>query len=246
MRLMIALLALALMAGCGDDDGAAASSSSLEGVPWQLVSGLDVEGWEAVTPTVSFEGTSVTGSSGCNQFGGKFTFDGEALTIKSLSSTLMGCEPQVAAVETAYTAALERVAKWRVENEQLVLADTDGKELLRYRAASPIGTWEATSLLKGDGVRSLVAGSEITAVFADDGKLSGSAGCNTYTTTFKRDRGALTIAPPEATELACAEPIMDQERAYLEALPKTASYRVEGSKLLLLTAAGTFVATFSR
>jgi hypothetical protein len=28
---------------------------SFEGVPWVLASGVDVEGWEAVAPSVSFE-----------------------------------------------------------------------------------------------------------------------------------------------------------------------------------------------
>ncbi len=39
---------------------------------------------------------------------------------------------------------------------------------------------------------------------------------------------------------------MEQEQAYLSALPLAVKYRVEGSKLSLLTAQGTYVATYQR
>jgi hypothetical protein len=38
-------------------------------------------------------------------------------------------------LERAYLAALERVAAWRTDGDQLVLVDGGGVELLRYRAS---------------------------------------------------------------------------------------------------------------
>ena len=48
--------------------------------------------------------------------------------------------------------------------------------------------------------------------------------------------------------MACDKPagIMEQERAFLSVLPAAVAYRVDGPKLSLLTADGTFVATFER
>ena len=48
-----------------------------------------------------------------------------------------------------------------------------------------------------------------------------------------------------ATELACEIPagVMEQEQAFLAALPRTARYTLEGRSLTLLTEAGTIVAT---
>ena len=62
------------------------------------------------------------------------------------------------------------------------------------------------------------------------------------------DGARITIGEPSATEKSCTTPagIMKQERAYLSALPRAASYTVAGSRLSLLTAEGTFVATYER
>lgn len=46
--------------------------------------------------------------------------------------------------------------------------------------------------------------------------------------------------------MACAGPrgVMEQEQAFLSALPRTAEFLVEAGNLTLLTAKGTIVATF--
>ena len=47
LPLLAALLMSAVAGGCGgDEEESAADPSSLEGVPWVLVSGVDVDGWE--------------------------------------------------------------------------------------------------------------------------------------------------------------------------------------------------------
>ena len=48
--------------------------------------------------------------------------------------------------------------------------------------------------------------------------------------------------------MACETPkgVMEQERAYLDALPAAAKYEVDGSNLTLLAADGTIVATLAR
>ena len=139
----------------------------------------------------------------------------------------------------------ERVAAARIVGGELTLLDEKDAELLRFREASPLGTWEVTAFLQGDGVSSLVEGSRITATFAEGGKLSGSAGCNDYSGTFTLGSRTLTIDDVSATELACEIPagVMEQEQAFLAALPRTARYTLEGRSLTLLTEEGTIVAT---
>ena len=75
MRLAVAplaaLLVLVAAGGCGGDDEAASDPSAVEGVPWVLVSGVDVDGWEAPRRASAFgEDGTASGSSGCNQWGG--------------------------------------------------------------------------------------------------------------------------------------------------------------------------------
>ena len=239
MRRLVVLAGLAAVIGCGDDDGgAAAGGQSFEDVPWALTTG----------PSATFSGGTVAGSTGCNRFTASYTLDGSDLEIGDVASTNMACPPPADATEREYLDALDRVAGWRLEANELVLEDEGGDELLRFSEPSPAGAWEATMFRQRDAVSSPLPDTEITAVFGEDGTLSGSAGCNTYSATYKTDRGRITIGAPAATRKACVKPtgVMEQEQAYLDALPRAVSYRVEGSSLSLLTAEDTYVAIYQR
>jgi heat shock protein HslJ len=242
VRWLVVVAGVAAVIGCGEEDGGGgpARAPSFENISWALVS---PEG-----PSVTFSDGKVSGSGGCNQFGGSYTQDGDALAIGQLVSTQMSCGAKADAQERAYLAALERVETWSLDDDELTLADTDGRELLRYREASPVGAWTATSIRLPDSVSSPLPGTEITADFGADGKLTGSSGCNTYSATYKTDGAKITIGTAGGTEMACDTPdgVMEQEQAYLSALPLAASYRVEGSMLSLLKADGTYVATYQR
>jgi heat shock protein HslJ len=66
---------------------------------------------------------------------------------------------------------------------------------------------------------------EISATFADS-QVSGSAGCNNYNASVsdespdggENNSQTLTVGPVISTQMACAEPVMDQELEYLTAL----------------------------
>jgi heat shock protein HslJ len=249
-RALLAFVGIVLVVGCGEDgdEGAATGASALEGVPWVVVSGLETAGWEQTPPSVTFADGTVSGSSGCNRFTGSYSVDGDTLELGEIATTEMACPPPVMAVEREFVDAFGQVTAWRSDGDELVLSDGEGRERLRLGLPSPAGRWEATMVRQRDAVASLLPGTEITAEFADDGTLSGSAGCNTYTATYTSDRGAMTISEPASTRKACLEPegVAEQEQAYLAVLPLAVAYRVEGSTLSLLKADGTFVATYTR
>jgi len=110
-----------------------------------------------------------------------------------------------------------------------------------------VGADGAERGLQGSAVASPLPGTSITATFAGGGKLTGSAGCNRYTASFTADQG-IKIDAPASTRKHCAEPegVMEQEAAYLAVLPSAVEYRVDGGSLSLLSADGTYVATFAR
>ena len=117
-----------------------------------------------------------------------------------------------------------------------MLVDADDAELLRYERATPVGSWQVTGLLSGDAFVSPIAGTELTATFADDESVSGSSGCNTYTAEFTTDKGAIRIQDVAGTEKACAEPagVMEQEATYLALLPsRVVKFRLDGNALEL-------------
>lgn len=74
-------------------------------------------------------------------------------------------------------------------------------------------------------------GTRPTAVFAADGTISGSGGCNSFTGGFQTDDGTITFSPVATTSMAC-ESGMDQESAYLGAFDSASSYQVEDGKYL--------------
>lgn len=243
---LLPLVAVALLAGCGGTDDEV-DAASLTGAPWTLVAGLDVPGWEEVAPSATFEQGRLGGSTGCNRYGAAYELDGASISLGEIASTRIACEGTAQAVEEAYLAALADVARWQVADDQLTLADADGEELLRFAVPTLSGSWTVTALLTADAVISPLARTELTARF-DDGELSGNAGCNGYGAGYRAERGTIEIEQPISTQMACLRPagVMEQEQAYLAALPLAASYRIEGETLTLLTAEGTIVATYER
>jgi heat shock protein HslJ len=83
-------------------------------------------------------------------------------------------------------------------------------------------------------VVSLAAGSTVTAIFDSGGRMSGSAGCNSYSAEYAVDGNKIKVGPIVQTEMACEDQkVMEQEQAYLAALAKATTYRIDGDKLEL-------------
>ena len=93
------------------------------------------------------------------------------------------------------------------------------------------GTAWNLSTLSG---KNLVTGSSITALFTSDGKVGGSSGCNEYSGTYTTSVSTIQISSPLASTMkACAQEIMDQETAYLQALGNVKTYSISGNQLTL-------------
>jgi heat shock protein HslJ len=77
-----------------------------------------------------------------------------------------------------------------------------------------------------------LSGSGVSARFARDGSMTGSAGCNQYAASYSTRDYAINITNTASTLMFCTEPgIMDQESAFLVDLLKAASFRVDESFL---------------
>ena len=87
--------------------------------------------------------------------------------------------------------------------------------------------------------RAVTGGVQSTLVFDAAQRISGRAACNQYFGTLERgEGGSLRLKPAGTTRMACPEPVMDQERRFLEALGAVTSYRSESGTLSLIDAGG--------
>jgi len=94
-------------------------------------------------------------------------------------------------------------------------------------------TWVLISYGEPKYLKSVLPNTEITIEFVSaDGSVRGSAGCNSYGGGYDVDQDKLTLPGPlMSTEMACDEPIMNQETEYLEALRAAVNYKIEGNQL---------------
>ena len=219
----------------------------LDGTSWILVR-IDGQVVRAdAEATLSFLDGKVQGIGSCNGFFGPYERDGERLSFGLLASTMMACPDMD--LETSYLAALSSVAAYRVEGAELVLANDAGETVLVFapRTDTPLqGTvWQLTDLNTGTALVSVLEGTTITATVVD-GKIGGSAGCNTYFAAIAADGDRWTIGPAGSTEMYCAAPagIMEQEQAYLSALARVDDLEIEGDVLTLSSADGARLLTF--
>jgi len=76
---------------------------------------------------------NVTGNGGCNSLGGKYKLDGDQITFSEITSTLMACDDERMAQESAVTQVLSGTAKYEVADNTLTL--TNGDSVLIFSAA---------------------------------------------------------------------------------------------------------------
>ena len=233
----------------------AQAGATLEGPRWVLVSyaGLDGKTMQAIPgteTTAQFANGTVSGSAGCNRYNAPYTVDGNKIQIGLGMSTMMACPPPIMDQEAAYLANLQAAASYKITGDQLTLANAKGSTVLTFKAEIPIsltdGVWVMTSYNNGkQAVVGALADTEVTAVFGEDGQLSGSAGCNRYSAPYTVDGAKIKIGLAISTMMACEQPIMDQEAQYLAAIQQAATYNIQGTRLELRSADGALQASYT-
>jgi len=93
-------------------------------------------------------------------------------------------------------------------------------------------TWVVEDVA-GSGI---AAGSRATLTFGTDGRVTGSASCNTYTAGFVLTGEGLTIQKAAATRKACAPALMAQESAFLALLEAVTRFEIASDAALVLHA----------
>jgi putative lipoprotein len=122
----VGVLVLAVSA-CGDDGASAdREGSAVSANNWILA---ELEGEpvpDGVQVTLEYDGTTVAGTGGCNQYNGTASFDnGEVDISTEIASTMMACQPPADEVERRYLAALGTADGFFVEDDTLTITSAD-------------------------------------------------------------------------------------------------------------------------
>jgi heat shock protein HslJ len=113
-----------------------------EGTTWQFVlyyspeTSILTPGIPGTTITAKFDGTNVSGSTGCNEYSGPYTRNGNTLTFGTLSGTKKQCStPEgIMQQESAYLTKLQNTGQVAQAPRTLLLSTGDGQPLLMYKA----------------------------------------------------------------------------------------------------------------
>lgn len=225
-----------VLAGCASTT-TAPESRALEGSAWVLSSLPGRRPIPDVTPTAQFEDGRVNGSDGCNRYSMPFTAKGNAIEIgPSGPSTQMACPESTMAQAAAFTTALQSARSFRTSHDTMELLNASGAVVATFvaQAHSLAGTsWNVTMINNGrEAVVGIVDGSTVTMAFDTGGRVSGTTGCNQFTSSYSVDGDALRFSKTATTRRACADPAVgEQEHAFLRALESVATMRFEGDRL---------------
>src|SRR4029079_19513948 len=222
-RLITVMVIVAgIVAACSSGDG---TGGPLDGTKWILRSYL-VDSTLTLVPDIEyadaeFDANRVSGFGGCNRYDALYRTGGRTLFITDPASTLMACVEPSMDFETASLALLGQSRFYTARADTLTIFGPGGQTLLVYDAAPAnplLGRWVVDSYSNAPGsVVAVLPGTELDVVFGI-GSVAGFAGCNQFSGTYGTNGNVVRIGQLATTRLACADDVMTQETAFLEAL----------------------------
>jgi len=263
---LLVTVGLAGMVACGSsgtspsaDDGAKSAATTtpggaLAGSSWNLVSykGMATTMPAAAAATLAFgvDG-SLTGSTGCNQFGGTYSVDGQQLTLTLGPITQRACaDPLQQAQEVALIRLFPQVSRFSSTADQLLLVDPGDQTLLTYTAGLSgleNTAWNVTGVNNGrGGVETTALTANLIAGFGPGGVFSGQGGCNNMTGTYQTSGpDGLTITDLATTKKTCGAAVDALEAEYVAALGRVTRYTITGNTATLRASDGATQVTLS-
>lgn len=213
---------------------------------WRLQRGTNAGTAIPIVPdadiTLLVEGSSVSGRSACNQYGGEVVVRDGVVQFGDLYMTEMACAEPIMASEAAYHAALAKVRSAARDGDSLTLSGP-GVELV-FGAVAPaptaalVGTpWILDSIISGDAVSS-VMGDPAELLLVPDGSLSGTTGCRAFTARYTATERDLVVSDLVLDAVACPADLAAQDAAVTGVLANGGRYVIDGQRLALTATDG--------
>jgi heat shock protein HslJ len=126
---------------CGGDDGGSGSDggtqdpAALESESWILTQ-MRTEGGQTeiddVAVSAQFDGTTISGNSGCNSYHASYEATGNEISFGPISGTLMACPEPENSTEARYLQLLDGIATFEVTGRSMSMNDQDGTPVLQF------------------------------------------------------------------------------------------------------------------
>jgi heat shock protein HslJ len=131
LALALIFAAALILTACNSDT----SQANIKGTEWTLVSYGDVNNptpaAAGVETLLSFgKDGQVSGSMGCNSFGGDYSIKGDKITFGSLISTMMACDEPRMTQEGAAFALMNMTVRYAAGGNTLTIFSADEKSVL--------------------------------------------------------------------------------------------------------------------
>lgn len=228
----------------------------LDGTAWRLAVISDIMAIPGSEVTLFFEGSDVSGSAGCNSYGGTYTSEAEGVVaFGPLFQTEMYCmEPEgVMDQESYYLSLLSGAESYGMLNGQLIIVGTNGVWL----TFDPYASSGALDLPAIDLAQSPLDGTawiveqvdgqpalerqQASMAFAG-GTLHGDTGCNSFSIEYSvGEGGSLEVTQIIGSPEICEEDITNQEMRIFKVLEGLSSYVLDGDTLTLSGSTGSLV-----
>ncbi|MET8777933.1 META domain-containing protein [Nocardia sp. NPDC004654] len=251
VRLVPVLLLAFGVAACGNGDESGPSEPEATPMGRTFLS-TEVEG--APIPgggplSLQFTDGTVIAYAGCNTISGAVTLDEHVLRVDELASTLIGCPGDLADADQWVDTLLSSAPTWQLDGDTLTLKNNEQTvTLLDKKIAQPDKplrgtTWVVNGLITPDAqIQSqAIIDAKPTLVIAEDGAVSGSAGCNrlTGTATVEPSHDAAKVTFQVATtKMMCPPEVMEVEAAVLRVLDGQTTATIDADVLTLRNANG--------
>lgn len=204
---------------------------------------------EPVTISLSLDGTTVSGFSGCNNYFTGYKLNENSIIFENIASTRRMGPEETMELENLFLDQLALTASYKNTKDGLVLFDSDGNETLRFVPYEITDIqWDLISYLKTENaVETLPQDVAAFITLSKDGKLNGNTGVNILNTTYTLSEGNGIQIQPGATTMMAAptEEIGNFEQRFLELLNSAVSYRINGNTLTLIDANNSTLLNFT-
>lgn len=159
-------------------------------------------------------------------------FGGEVLTLKQTpAASGVRYEAEDDPETVLWTKGLEASFTLRGQEQPPCTLEVETPAIASGMDTLPGGEWVVEDISRSG----IIDNSRVTMTFADDGQLSGRATCNSFSTRFAVNGERIAVDPRTiSTMMGCAPALMNQERKFLDTLPKLTGWRIDETGALLL------------